>query len=176
LRIKGRSFVVFDGARTRIAECDEACEFEAWPTDYYVQLQRDERHEETGRWVRFAQPGNYTLLLGDESKQNVGLAIGAIGGTVTVVGLLAIFAGMLSDDNCGSSDNAGGSNSCRTSPAEYGGIIAAGVGALGMGIGFGMYATNKTHIDYSAQPPISARVGPVPLPHGGLGLGATISF
>jgi hypothetical protein len=45
--------------------------------------------------------------------------------------------------------------------------------------GFMLYGTNHTGFRFASEPAptrIQASVGPVPLPHGGLGVGARLSF
>jgi hypothetical protein len=61
----------------------------------------------------------------------------------------------------------------------YYGLVTLAVGAGAAAGGFVLFGTNQTGFHFSdEQPPnpITARVGPVPMPHGGVGLGATLSF
>jgi hypothetical protein len=175
VQINGRSFIVFNGEQRPIADCTEACQFWAWPGSYRVRLTADAAHLERSVRLRLRNPGSYLLELGDDDERNIGLALGITGSTAVFIGALMTFAGLLEEICAG--DDSGESGSCKTPPVVYYGLATMAGGTLLAVPGFVMFGSNITRFHYDAVPmPISARVGPVPMPHGGLGLGATISF
>jgi hypothetical protein len=90
-----------------------------------------------------------------------------------MVGAVLTLVGALEDICIQADENAA---PCPSSPLLYYGLATVGAGAALAVPGFLMFGTNLTRFHYDGAPPISARVGPVPLPHGGFGLGATLSF
>jgi len=180
LRAHGRSFIVFDDDQRRVAECDDDCEFWAWPGSYRVQLQKNEHEHETSVRLRVRHSGSYTLDPGNEQAADGGLALGVVGSLVAVVGSAVMFAGELSYD-CVSEDAAdnGAGGNCKTPPSVYYGLTTLAVGAGMTTVGFVLYGGNHTGFHFESEPvPLryTARFGPVPLPRGGLGLGATLAF
>ncbi len=174
-----RSFIVFGDEQRRVAECDGDCQFWAWQGTYRVRLKKTEHEPETSVTLRLRYSGNYTLKLGDSATRDTGLALGILGSVVFVVGTFVTFIGALEFD-CAGSDSGGGSpSSCNTPSSVYYGLGTMAVGAGVSATGFVLFGTNGSGFHFSSEPvllPMSARVGPVPLPGGGLGLGATLSF
>jgi hypothetical protein len=177
VRAGGRSFIVFGDQQRRIAECDDDCQFWAWPGAYRVRLNQSEHEPETSVRLRVRHGGSYELRVGDQEVRDGGLVLGVLGSVVAVVGTAVLLAGVISEE-CAASDS-GDTDSCSTSPAVYYGLGTLAVGAAMTTAGFALYGTNQTGFQFRSEPmlvPITASVGPVPLPHGGLGLGATLSF
>jgi hypothetical protein len=181
VRAGSRSFVVFGDEQRRIAECDGDCEFWAWPGAYRVRLNQTEHEPETSVRLRIRHSGNYELSVGDSGTRDAGLALGIGGSALAVAGTVMLFAGALELDcaNSPGGTNAADPGSCSTPPVVYYGLLTLGVG-LGLGAGgFVLYAENQMGFGFKRElglSPITARVGPVPMPHGGVGLGATLSF
>jgi hypothetical protein len=136
-------------------------------------------HAETSVTLHLRNPGSYSLKVGDVGTRNAGLALGITGSTVFVVGAFVALIGAL-ELGCTYDDSSGvSSGSCGTPSSVYYGLAAMGVGAGVASLGFVLFGTNQTGFHYLPAPvplPFSARVGPVPLAHGGLGLGVTGSF
>jgi hypothetical protein len=178
VRAGGRSFIVFDEQQHRVAECDDDCQFWAWPVTYRVQLQRNGREPETSITLRVRHAGSYELSVGDQQVRDGGLALGVVGCVVSVVGVAMMFAGALSED-CTSDASDGERDNCSTPSVVYYGLGTLAVGAGMSAAGFVLFGTNQTGFRFNSEPvlvPITASVGPVPLRHGGLCLGATLSF
>jgi len=169
-----RSFIVFGEGQRRIAECDEDCQFWAWPGSYRVRLTQTEHEPERSVRLRIRHSGNYLLKLGDSDARGAGLALGIVGSTVAAVGTIMWFVGTAFHDcTYGSADH------CDTPSIVYYGlgtfVAGAGIGA----VGFVIFGNNGSGFHYLGEPaplPVSARVGLVPLARGGLALGATLSF
>jgi hypothetical protein len=174
-----RSFIVFGDEERRVAECDGQCQFWALPGTYRVRLVKDAHEEETSVSMHLRNPGSYHLKVGDAGTRNAGLALGITGSSVFVVGALVAFVGVL-ELGCTYDDATGvSSGSCSTPSSVYYGLAAMGVGAGVASLGFVLFGTNHTGFHYTPAPvptPFSARLGPVPLAHGGVGLGLTGSF
>jgi len=173
-----RSFIVFGEAQRRIAECDEDCQFWAWPGTYRVRLTQTEHEPERSVRLRIRYGGNYLLKLGDSDARGAGLALGIVGSTIAAVGSIMWLAGSAFHE-CSYEDSAGSANHCETPSIVYYGlgtfVAGAGIGA----VGFVIFGNNGSGFHYFSEPPplaMSARVGLVPLSRGGLGLGATLSF
>ena len=179
VRAGNRSFIVFGDEQRRIAECDNDCEFWAWPGAYRVRLKRTEHEPERSFRLRISHSGSYELSVKDSATRNAGLVLGITGSAVAFVGTLVLFAAVITSD-CSQSDASDRqSNSCSTPPAVYYGLATLAVGGGLAAGGFVVFGANQTGFHFNDEHPpnpISARVGPVPMPHGGAGLGATISF
>lgn len=179
VRAGTRSFIVFGDEQRRVAECDEDCQFWAWPGTYRVRLKKTEHEPETSVTLRVRYSGTYTLKVGDSATRDTGLALGVIGSVVFVVGTFVTFIGALQSD-CAQSESADGPSSpCNTASSVYYGLGTMVAGAGLSATGFVLFGVNGTGFHYdrdSLLVPMSARVGPVPLPGGGLALGGTLSF
>jgi len=175
----GRSFVVLGDQKRQIAECDSDCQFWAWPGTYHVQVGQTEHESETSVRLRVRYRGSYELSVGDQEVRDGGLVLGVVGSVVAVVGTVMLFAGLLSEECTVADGTTGVSDNCGTPPAVYYGLGTLAVGAAMTTAGFALFGTNQTGFRFKSDPvlvPIKASIGPVPMPHGGLGLGATLSF
>ena len=68
---------------------------------------------------------------------------------------------------------------CKLPSVVYYGLGTVAVGGGVSALGFVLFGANHTAFHYDREAtlvPMAARIGPVPLPHGGLGLGASLSF
>jgi hypothetical protein len=172
-----RSFIVFGEAQRRIAECDEECQFWAWPGTYRVRLTQTEHEPERSVRLRIRYSGNYLLKLGDSDARGAGLTLGIVGSAIAAVGSIMWLAGTFHE--CSYTTSASSADHCATPSIVYYGlgtfVAGAGIGA----VGFVIFGNNGTGFHYFREPAplaMSARVGLVPLSHSGLGLGATLSF
>jgi hypothetical protein len=173
-----RSFVVFGEGQRRIAECDEDCQFWAWPGTYRVRLTQTEHEPERSVRLRIRYSGNYRLELGDSEARGAGLALGIVGSAIAAVGTVMWVAGS-AYYNCNSAAAAGPVAHCDTPSNVYYGLGTFVAGAAVGAAGFVIFGNNGSGFHYFSQPallPMSARVGLVPLSRGGMGLGATLSF
>ena len=172
----GRSFIVFGEQKRRVAECDNDCQFWAWPGSYRVELQQTAHEAETSVRLRIRRGGSYELRVGDQEVRDGGLVIGILGSIAAAAGTVILV--IAASEEC-SVEQSGATNSCNTPSAIYYGLGTLAVGAGMTAGGFVLFATNQTGFQFTSEPllvPVTARVGPIPLPRGGLGLGATLSF
>jgi hypothetical protein len=90
---------------------------------------------------------------------------------------MMLFIGALSYD-CASDANSTSPESCSTPSVVYYGLATFAAGAGMAATGFVLYGTNRTGFHFQTEPApprFTARVRPVPLPHGGVGLGTIFS-
>jgi len=170
-----RSFAVYFGrGKLPIAACDGECDFWAWPGKYRVVVHQGEGpRDDASLALRVRRPGTHTFVPATGSAQNTGLILGVAGPAIGFVGAVLAVGGLVA--TC--SDPAPG-ESCDKPAGFYIGLGTLAVGGAMTAIGWPLYIHNRAHFDFrdraSAQP--TARLGVGPLPHGGLGLGATFSF
>jgi hypothetical protein len=170
-----------------IAVCDGECGFWAWPGKYNVRLGLDGAPKDGNLSLRIRNPGRYELIPANPTGRNAGMALGLVGPVVSLVGLLFTFAGLL-ETGC---TEATSQSNCSDSPPPvvYYGLATLAVGAGMTTAGWIVFAHNRTHFQLSDDPrsaksgsdvggPLgtSARVSVLPMPHGGLGLGAVVAF
>jgi hypothetical protein len=86
LQANRRSLIVFGDDQRRIAECNDDCEFWAWPGAYRVRLQKNEHELESSVTLRVRHSGSYALEVGNKGAADGGLALGVVGTLVSVVG------------------------------------------------------------------------------------------
>ena len=168
-----RSFAVYFGRGEHpIADCTNECDFWAWPGKYRVQVRQGEARYDTTLALRIRRPGYYRFIPANGGAQNAGLILGVAGPVVGLVGLLFTTAGLLA--TC--SDREPGQD-CDKPASLYIGLAGLAVGT-GMTIpGWILYARNRAHFQLiEPAPPLAPRVGVIAMPHGGLGLGATLAF
>jgi hypothetical protein len=170
-----RPFVVFFGrGRHPIADCTGECDFWAWPGKYRVVVQQGEGpHDDARLALRVRRPGNYGFVPAHGGAQNAGLILGIAGPVIGFVGAVFTVAGLLR--TCSAPPPG---ESCDQPTAFYVGLGALAVGGAMTAVGWPLYIHNRAHFDFRAQaaPQPAARLGVVPMPRGGLGLGATFAF
>jgi hypothetical protein len=169
------SVVTSEDARP-IADCDGECGFWAWPGRYTVRLRLDSGKKDSNVSLRIHRPGRYDFVPTEPAARTTGLVLGITGPLVMFVGALMTYAGFAT---VGCDDNS--VSPCRNGPEPIGyyGLATLAVGAGMTTAGWIVFAHNRAHFELSQElGPLSpsARVGVIPLPHGGLGLGATVAF
>jgi hypothetical protein len=159
--------------------CDGECGFWAWPGTYSVRLRLDGAPKDSSLTLRVRKPGRYELIPANQAGRNAGMALGLVGPVVSLVGLLMVFAGAI-ESGC---TQATSQNDCShgDGPAAiaYYGLATLAVGAGMTTAGWLVFAHNRAHFQLSDEPgPLgtSARISVLPMPHGGLGLGALVAF
>lgn len=174
-----RSFIVFGEGQRRVAECDEDCQFWAWPGTYRVRLTQTEQEPERSVRLRIRYSGNYLLRLGDSDARGAGLTLGIVGSTIAAVGSVMWLAGTALNECNSDTTTPNSAGHCGTPSIVYYGLGTFVAGAAIGAVGFVIFGNNGSGFHYFSQPallPMSARVGLVPLARGGVGLGATLSF
>jgi hypothetical protein len=162
-----------------IANCDGDCGFWAWPGSYKLRFPAsgDERAKTVN--LRILAPGDYTLMPPDVAARNTGLTFGVAGSAVAGVGLILFIAGLFATP-C--EDDSKGNGKCAYSPAIYYGLGTLAVGGGIATSGWLVYAQNRAHFVHrsplaaATAQSVAARVGLMPLPRGGFGLGAAVAF
>ena len=167
--------VSFGRGRRPIAQCQEECDFWAWPGKYRVLIQRGEGpHDNVSVTLNLRRSERYEFVPAHGGAQNAGLILGVTGPAIGFVGLVLTAAGLFG--TC--SDPAPGESCDGKPPVFYIGLGTLALGAGMTAVGWPLYLHNRAHFRVSAaekaQP--SARLGVVPMPRGGLGLGATFAF
>ncbi|MEP7052156.1 MAG: hypothetical protein ABJB12_17460 [Pseudomonadota bacterium] len=155
-----------------VAQCAQACGFWAWPGDYPVSVHLP--GHDAAVTLRVRGPGNYAFVPEDSGPHTAGLVLGIAGPVVTLIGALMVVSGAV--QGC---DDANRTGPCRTPPISYYGAATFFAGAGMTAAGWVLYIHNRAHFQLSAlgpPEPASARLGLIPLPRGGLGFGATLSF
>lgn len=168
--------VYFGRGRRPIADCDTECDFWAWPGKYRVVVHRGEGpHDDASLALRVRRPGSHTFVAAHGAAQNAGLILGIAGPAIAFVGTVFAVGGLVA--TC--SDPPPG-ESCDKPVGFYIGLGTLAVGAGMTAVGWPLYLRNRAHFEFRDQPPPPAqpmsRWGLVPMPHGGLGLGATFAF
>jgi hypothetical protein len=161
-----------------IAVCDGECGFWAWPGNYSVRLQLDGAPKESGLSLRIRKPGRYDLIPADRAARNTGLVLGLVGPVISFVGVLMTVAGVL-EAGCTYDTSQDDCHDDGPAPIAYYGLATLAVGAGMTTAGWIVFAHNRVHFQLSDDPgPLgtSARVSVLPMPHGGLGLGALVAF
>lgn len=169
------SVVPRDGGQP-LAVCEGECGFWAWPGKYNVRLRLDGAAD-SNLSLRIRTPGRYELIPANPAGRNAGMALGLVGPVVSLVGLLMTFAGLLETDCTEATSQSQCSD--RPPPIAYYGLATLAVGAGMTTVGWLVFAHNSAHFQLSDDPgPLgtSARVSVLPMPHGGLGLGAVVGF
>ena len=162
-----------------IAVCDGDCGFWAWPGNYSVRLRLAGAATDSSLSLRLRKPGLYDLIPANKAARNTGIALGIAGPVVGFVGLLMTMVGLL---EAGCSYDDGAQNGCHNAgpkPIAYYGLATLAAGAGMTTVGWLMFAHNRAHFQLSdGRGPhgASARVTVLPLPQGGLGLGAVVAF
>jgi len=170
-----RPFAVFFGrGRVPIADCTGECDFWAWPGKYRVVVRQGEGpHDDASLALRVRRPGSHTFVPAHGGAQNAGLILGVTGPVIGFVGAVFTAAGLFA--TC--SDPPPG-ESCDKPAGFYIGLGALALGGGMTAVGWPLYLHNRAHFDFrgrtTAEPP--ARLGLVPMPRGGLGLGASFAF
>ena len=159
----------------KITECAAACSFWIYPGTYDVRLHGQD-HDTTAT-LRVRGPASYDFVPESSGPRTAGLVLGIVGPVVTVVGALMVVAGAY--NSC--DDAAPNPPPCKTPPISYYGAATFLAGAGMTSVGWAMFIYNRPHFVLSnanAAPwqPASARLGLVPMPRGGLGFGATVTF
>ena len=160
-----------------LAVCDGECGFWAWPGTYSVRFRLDGAAKDSRLTLRIRKPGRYELIPANQAGRNAGMALGLVGPVVSLVGLLFTFAGLL-ETGC-TEDTSQSHCSDSPPPVVYYGLATLAVGAGMTTAGWLVFAHNRAHFQLSDDPgPLgpSARVSVLPMPHGGLGLGAVVAF
>lgn len=166
--------VSFGRGRHPIAECDKECDFWAWPAKYRVLIHHGEGpHDDVSVALNIRRTGNYTFVPAHGGAQNAGLILGVSGPVIGFVGAVLTVGGVLRE--C--SDPPPGQG-CDRPAIVYVGLGMFAVGAGMTAIGWPLYIHNRAHFQASDGPAAlpAARLGVLPMPHGGLGLGATFAF
>ena len=167
--------VSFGRGQRPIADCWKQCDFWAWPGKYRVLVRQGEGpQDDASLALNVRRAGRYAYVPAHGAAQNAGLILGVTGPVIGFVGAVLTAAGLF--QTC--SDPAPG-ESCDGKPtAFYVGLGVLGVGAAMTAVGWPLYIHNRAHFQQSddAPRPPSARLAVVPLPHSGLGLGATLAF
>src|SRR6185295_18817005 len=129
VRAGSRSFIVFGEEQRRIAECDNDCQFWAWPGTYRVRLKQTEHEPERSVRLRIRRSGSYELSVKDSATRDAGLVLGITGSAVALVGTLLLFAGAL-EVGCTESNGSTSTHtdSCNTPPVVYYGLVTLAVG------------------------------------------------
>jgi hypothetical protein len=170
-----RSFAVFFGrGRLPIADCVAECDFWAWPGKYRVVVRQGEGpHDDASLALRVRRPGSHTFVAAHGGAQNAGLILGVAGPVIGFVGAVFVAAGALT--TC--SDPPPGER-CDTPTSVYVGLGGLALGGAMTAVGWPLYLHNRAHFDFRDQAAAlpAARLGVVPMPRGGLGLGATFAF
>jgi hypothetical protein len=170
-----RSFAVFFGrGRHPIADCEKECDFWAWPGKYRVLVRQGEGpHDDASVALRIRHPASYAFIPANGGAQNAGLILGVAGPVIGFVGAVFTAAGAFA--TC--SDPPPGEG-CDKPTAFYIGLGALAVGGGMTAVGWPLYIHNRARFEVrdAAPPRPVARWGVVPLPHGGLSLGATLAF
>ncbi len=166
--------ISFGRGKRPVADCSKECDFWAWPAKYRVLVHQGEGPaDDASVALNVRGPGRYDFVPANGAAQNAGLVLGITGPVIGFVGAVFTAAGLFR--TC--SDAAPG-ESCDGKPTAF--YVGLGVLAVGAGmtaVGWPLYLHNRAHFQASDRPPApSARLGVVPLPHGGLGLGATFAF
>ncbi len=175
----GEAFTVSEPHRRRvpgkqIVACAQACGFWAYPGDYEVRVHQPDHEANVSLRVRGA--AIYDFVPANSDARTGGLVLGIAGPVVTFVGTLMLLVGV--SDGC-PEDDLDLKRSCSTPPLVYYGAAMFLAGAGMTTAGWILYAHNRAHFELSAPGPLqpaSARIGLIPLLHGGLGLGATVGF
>jgi hypothetical protein len=168
-----------------IAVCDGECGFWAWPGNYSVRLRLAGAAKDSSLSLRIRQPGRYDLIPADQAARNTGMVLGLVGPVVAFVGVLMVYGGFVATCSESSADR-----DCNDPTAiGYYGLATLAVGAGMTTVGWVVFAHNRRHFQRSDDPrsaksgsaegePLgtSARVSVLPMPHGGLGLGAILAF
>jgi len=166
-------FAVFFGkGKQPIADCVATCDFWAWPEKYRVLVQQGEGpYDDASLALRIRGPGSYAFVPAHGSAQNAGLILGAAGPIIGFAGLAFTAAGLLA------SCDAPPGQSCDKPLSLYIGLSGLAVGAAMTAIGWPLYLHNRAYFRVSDSPAkIAPRVGVVPMPRGGVGLGASLAF
>ena len=123
--------------------------------------------------LRVRGPGNYDFVPEDSGPHTAGLVLGITGPVVIGVGTVMILMGAY--DSCADEET----RPCSTPPISYYGAATFVAGAAMTAVGWVLYGQNRAHFTFSeGRPwqPTSARLGLLPMPRGGLGFGATVTF
>jgi len=173
-----RFSVITSNPARPIAVCDGDCAFWVWPGNYSVRLRLDGANKDSSLSLRIRRPGRYELIPANRSARNAGLALGVAGPVVAFVGLIMAYVGIME----GQCDDAAPQAACTSNgpePVAYYGLATLAAGAGMTTVGWIMFAHNRVHFQHSEDPgPLetSARISVLPMPQGGLGLGATVAF
>ena len=160
-------------AALHVAECSEACGFWVYPGKYQVLVQGQQGDVTTT--LRIRGPGNYDFRPEDSAPHTAGLVLGTTGPVVTSVGGVLMLIGVY--NGCAADGPA--IHPCSTPPIVYYGLATFFAGAGMTTAGWIVYAHNRAHFELNepgSAPPTSARLGLIPMPRGGLGFGATVTF
>lgn len=179
LHVFAHSFEVLGDGDAVVASCQSDCQFWVYRGAYHVRVVPEPGDETKTLTLRVSKPGEYSLMLGDDGARDGGLVLGITGSAAFVVGLFVVLIDGALRVGCdaGNVDSTSSTSSCKTPAGLYYGLGAMGVGAGMAAGGFVLFASNITRFRYDGAPYlVTTRVGAVPMPSGGLGLGTTISF
>lgn len=173
LHVPAHAFAVLGEGGAEVAACSDSCRFWAYAGKYELRVASAAGQDAPTIPFRIGKPGDYTVVLGDESDRDVGAALALAGSTAILIGSLVSLAGLISYD-CASSTAE--STSCKTPSAVYSGLITMGAGAALGSVGLVLYASNRNHVRFDGVPePLTTRLSAAPLAHG-FGLVTTLTF
>jgi hypothetical protein len=146
------------------------------PGRYTLRARNPKEGEEFDLSLRVDYASEFQLSPGDYQLRTAGALIGVAGPIAIIAGAIALFEGIAETecDEC-STKNSG-------STARAGGFVAILVGAIATPAGWVMYAENRPHLervggDSAMRPrPAAYKLGLLPFPHGGWGLGGSVIF
>ena len=180
VHVPGRTFEVLGEADGLVASCQSDCGFWAYRGAYHVRVAPTLGQETKTQSLRISKPGDYALVFGDDGARDAGLVLGITGAAAFIVGTFVVVIEAVSNIDCGADDGDAATSAtspCKTPSSIYYGLATMGVGAGMAAGGFVLFSSNLTRFHYEGAPyPVTTRVGAVPMPGGGLGLGTTISF
>ncbi len=161
--------VYFGRGRHPIAACTGDCGFWAWPGKYAVVVdQGDGPHEDARVALHIDGNTSYRFVPANGQTQNAGIVLGVAGPTLGVAGLLWFLA--LDLRSCHEPE-------CSTPTATYVSLSMLGLGVAMTAVGWPLYQYNRAHFAAGSAAAVpQPQVGVMPMPHGGLGLGAKFDF
>jgi len=175
LHVPGRSFAVVGDAESEVAICSESCQFWVYAGNYDVRVGAIPGEVSQTIRIHVRRPGDYTVVLGNSTARDAGLALGVTGATTVFIGGIVTFAGLLSYD-CTHSTSSSDADACRMPPAFYYGLGTMGAGALMSAVGFILLGSNTSSFRYKDASVLArTRIDVVSVPRGAA-LSTSISF